>query len=162
MLVTLGARVPTGGDAIDDFLACHTRIRRFLTLAARLAEHPDPEAAAAVHRYFTVALPLHAEDEDLSLAPRLSGASREIDDTLALMSIEHRKIDLLLAELVPRWSQPTTPPLLAAGAAQLAALFAPHLDREERILFPAARRLLAPADLATLREELRARRAVTP
>ena len=28
MLVTLGARVPTGGDAIDDLLACHARIRK--------------------------------------------------------------------------------------------------------------------------------------
>jgi hemerythrin-like domain-containing protein len=166
MLVTLGnaPRAPQEGDAVDDLLACHVRIRRFVEVAARLAGGPEAqlaEAAAAVHRYFSVALPLHAEDEDLSLTPRLAGASREIDDTLGEMASEHRRIEELLAELLPHWSAvvSTPAPLLASGASRLGALFGPHLEREERVLFPAARTLLSPAELAALRSEIRARRA---
>ena len=63
------------GDAVDLLLECHARIRHFLALARRLGEArgESPTAlsdtAAQVHRYFTLALPLHAQDEEEVILP---------------------------------------------------------------------------------------------
>jgi len=79
MLQILGASThdPATGGPADLLLACHVCIRAFTALAGRLASAdpaPDAEVAAAaqrVHRYHFVALPLHQEDEERSIAPRL-------------------------------------------------------------------------------------------
>ena len=168
MLVTLGRAASSplgGGDAVDDLMACHGRILRFVDLSARLAGGGPAaevaEAAAAVHRYFSVALPLHAEDEDASLVPRLLQVAPELRGAIEETLAEHRLIEELLGELVPLWADVAGAPArrLADGASRLAALFAPHLEREERLLFPAARERLSPGELAALRGEIRARRA---
>ncbi len=94
-MLTFGPR-PPAGDVVDLLLECHTRIRSFTTLAARLASTPGlaaaevAEAAAGVHRYFTQALPLHARDEEESVLPRLRGRDPEVDRELAEMVHEHR------------------------------------------------------------------------
>src|SRR5690242_6505881 len=83
------------GDVFDALLDCHARIRTFLGLARRLAgddpatETETRDAAAAVERYFTVALPLHVLDEDESLLPRLRGRNADLDLAIALMHGEH-------------------------------------------------------------------------
>src|SRR4051812_30710357 len=87
MLKQIGERRPAGEPLLAALLDCHSRIRRFSTLAIRLAEADAPpneiaETAAAVHRYFTVALPLHAADEDLSIAPRLAVVAPELRELL--------------------------------------------------------------------------------
>jgi len=79
MLQILGASThdPATGGPADLLLACHVCIRAFTALAGRLASAdpaPDAEVAAAaqrVHCYHFVALPLHQEDEERSIAPRL-------------------------------------------------------------------------------------------
>src|SRR5512138_2428637 len=94
MLTRLGPP-PPGGDVVDALLDCHQRIREFTSLAVRLAGArglPDEEirdAAARVHRYFSVALPLHARDEEESLLPRLEGLDPDVDRELAEMMREH-------------------------------------------------------------------------
>jgi hemerythrin-like domain-containing protein len=173
MLVKLrtGA-APAARDVLDEMLGCHERIRRFTAMAGQLAAAPAAEvaeAAAAVLRYFSVALPLHAEDEDLSLAPRLlaTAVPAELRAALEAMTREHEPIEATLRDLAPLWSDlaagdPRPASLgaaLDAGAARLDELFTPHLEKEERIIFPAARARLSPADLAAIRDELRARRA---
>ncbi|MBL8623303.1 MAG: hemerythrin domain-containing protein [Myxococcales bacterium] len=148
-------------------LACHERIHRFTALAARLGT-PDgtaaerAEAAAGVVRYFTVALPLHAADEDASLAPRLAGGDPAVDAALAQMTAEHVAHAAPLARVVDAArtivaAPATVPPDLAAAAAALAALFTAHLALEERAIFPAIAAL--PAEVqATIRAEMLARR----
>src|SRR5574341_1715069 len=92
-LGTPGAR----SDAVDLLLECHQRIRSFLGLALRLGEAwaAEPaevaDAAARVHRYFALALPLHAQDEDQSIAPRLRGRDRAVDHELEIVAREHRE-----------------------------------------------------------------------
>ncbi len=167
MLIPLGsgARADDGGDAVDRLLACHARIRRFTALAARLVE-PAPaaevaEAAAAVHRYFTVALPLHVADEEHSLAPRLPSLPE-----LAAMTAEHRAIESLLADLAGHWSEVAAAPARAAalarpladGASALARHFDAHLPPEESAIFPAVRRLPPAAQRAIVDEMLARRR----
>jgi hemerythrin-like domain-containing protein len=157
-------------------LDCHGRIRRHVELGTRLGEarapEPDPgqtiETAAACLRYFTVALPLHTADEELSLRPRLeaAGADAAAGGALATMAREHGPIDLALAELVPLWDRLTAEPgrrpelrfALEAGTARLAELFGAHLAAEERDIFPVIAHCLGPEDQAALVAEMRARR----
>ena len=159
-------------------LACHGRIRSFtelaIALASRAAATPKDEvaeAARSLDRYHRIALPLHEADEDCSLRPRLAVASAASDvlDALASVEEEHRQIDALVAELLASWSAlavdprslPAVAPRIAGPTEALASLWAPHLTREEAIVFPAVD--LLPAETQRLiASEMRARRAPLP
>jgi iron-sulfur cluster repair protein YtfE (RIC family) len=127
-----------------------------------------PEAAARVARCFGQALPLHAQDEEQSILPRLRGRAPEVDAALAAMEREHREHERPLGEVVAACEvlarEParldTLAPALARAAAELDAHFAEHLRREEEVVFPAMRRLLSREDDAAVVRELRARRGV--
>ena len=164
MTIKLGPKV-TPQAARGLLLDCHERIRKFSGIALRLSggeDHPANEvreAAAAVHRYFTVALPLHEADEEQTLTPRLSG------DALLTMAREHREAEALLREeLVPRWVRlmdaPTDRALRLATAdpaRRLSALMERHLALEEQTIFPGIDAL--PADVqAAMLAEMRGRR----
>jgi hemerythrin-like domain-containing protein len=177
MLIRIGGGgAATDEDPIAHLLACHERIRRFANLAARLAhdEGASPaqlaEAAADVKRYFTIALPRHAEDEDVSLRPRLLAHPEVGDDVrraLEVMSDEHGPLDAIILDLAPIWAAVAAEParvsehrgVLQAGAAQLQRIVAVHLPPEENLIFPAAAKHLSSEDRASLRAEMRARRA---
>jgi hemerythrin-like domain-containing protein len=170
MLVKLGQR-DTTEDVVDLLRECHDRIRRFLGFAHRLASAEGLAAgeirdvAGQIYRYFTVSLPLHVADEDVDLAPRLRGTSAEVDAALATMTREHVEherataaVVALCAELARDPAQHASrAPELAAATATLAALFDPHLELEERVIFPALAALPA-ADRDALRLAMRARR----
>lgn len=173
MLTRLG-KPPAHGDAVDLLLECHDRIRSFLAMARRLAEArgatPEEIAGAAgrVHRYFTQALPLHAEDEERSILPRLRGRDPEVDRELATMAREHAEHEVPLGALVRACAalaedpgrHAALAPDVGAAAAELERHFAAHLAREERVIFPALRRLLGPDADAAVVGEIRARRGV--
>jgi hypothetical protein len=161
-------------EPIELLVACHGRIRHFSEVALRLARgagHPLDqivEAAIGVHRYFSVALPLHERDEEESIAPRLleSAARSEVQDVLARMKDEHRAIDALLEETMPLWQRVAAAPEVIAShaneleerAVRIAALFEPHLALEEGTLFPAIARALPKATRVVLLQEIRGRR----
>jgi hemerythrin-like domain-containing protein len=155
-----------GGTPSDLLLDCHARIRRFSSLAVRLAAEPAPEselmeAAAAVHRYFTQALPLHVADEEQSLAPRLRRWAPQTFDALAAMEREHREHEIGLGRLIPRWAELARDPgaraTTLAGAQQLSAALEAHLAAEESAVLPSLPRL-PPEELQAFVAELRARR----
>ena len=144
--------------------ACHERIRRFAAMAEAVASRPEApaneraEAAAGVVRYFTIALPLHAADEDDSVRPRLRG----VDAVLAELAAEHHAHDALIAPVVAACREivaapATARPDFAAAAAALTAAMATHLAREEAVVFPAIA-ALPPAVQAEIRAEMLARR----
>src|SRR5689334_19419821 len=98
------------GGVIDLLLDCHGRIRHFLTLAERLADAPPStppsdlsETAAAVRRYFTVALPLHVADEDRSISPRLRARAPAVAALLDELEVEHAAIEGAIAVAAPLW-----------------------------------------------------------
>jgi iron-sulfur cluster repair protein YtfE (RIC family) len=162
------------GDAVELLLECHGRIRAFLALANRLAEAREetPEALAdaaqRVHRYFTLALPLHARDEEESLVPRLRGREPVLEAALDAMVREHAEHQAPLGVLVGACAEVVRDPgrqvplagTLAKATGELVRHFEPHLAREEGIIFPAVRRLLDGADDAAIVRELRLRRSV--
>lgn len=145
---------PLEEDPRDLLRACHGRIRSFLALAAKAVEGPvdalHVDAAREAGRFFGIALPLHAEDEDLSVAPRLLALDdAELAATLDSMTAEHPPIERLGHEIARGCEEMVrvraVPAKLADAIAELAGLLEPHLAREERLVFPALDRLSAEA-----------------
>lgn len=172
MAVQIGVRPPATGT-LELLLECHQRIRAFTALARRLAASRDlpamevAEAAGGVRRYFTEALPLHAADEEESVAPLLRGRDPALDGALAVMRREHAhhgprvgRVVALCAEIAAapgRLAQLAGP--LAEAAEELERHFACHLALEEETIFPALKRMLDPAADARVAAQMRARRA---
>jgi hemerythrin-like domain-containing protein len=173
MAMLAGPRKPaTPGDAVELLLECHARIRSFLDLARHLggaqgaADEAVADAAFRVSRYFTLALPLHARDEEESVVPRLRGRDPAVDAELEAMVREHREHERPLRALVAACADlardPSRHDELAAtvtrSAAELDSHFAAHLAREEAVIFPAIRRLLDQTADAAVVKEIRLRR----
>ncbi len=173
MLTRIGAAAAPR-DAVDLLLECHQRIRTFLGMAGRLAspgaagEAEVREAATRVARYFMQALPLHADDEEESILPRLRGRDAAVDAALEAMAREHGEHEPPLRVLVGACQalardpsvQGDIAPVIAAATGELERHFAAHLRREEEIIFPAVRQLLDARADSEIVKELRARRGV--
>jgi hemerythrin-like domain-containing protein len=168
MLTKLGTRHEGELTVRDRLLDCHERIRKFCALAKRLSEGAPAqmasEAAAQLHRYFSVALPLHMRDEDESLRPRLERiADANLSAALEAMSNEHVTADVHLAELIDQWSaiadEATDERCLATrtGALWINAYMSRHLHDEETRIFPALD-LLPAAQWDAIVAEMQARR----
>lgn len=160
-------------DAVDLLTGCHQRIRHFTDVAVKLAHaqgaSPDEivRAAAAVHRYYTVSLPLHEADEEETLRPRLEAVvDQKARHALAAMSDQHLAIDELLERLLPLLvmvrNNPETLP--AAGAEMcsvtkaLDEVFRGHLQMEEEVIFPAIREALPESTQKDMLGEMQSRR----
>ena len=172
MLHGIGRKPRKEGDLVDALLACHGRIRTFTDLAVTVSERADlapsdvAESCARIGRYFVEAFPLHVEDEESSLEPRLEGRSPEVDAALGRMRGEHaahadavRRLTALSAALAADPSDAEARATLGAVARSLRPMFEEHLEAEERVLFPALRSLLSPDEERLVRSEMAARRA---
>jgi iron-sulfur cluster repair protein YtfE (RIC family) len=171
MLTRIG-KPAAAGDAVDLLRECHERIRSFLALARRIGEvgpysrDSVADAAARVRRYFAEALPLHAQDEEESILPRLRGLDATVDAELEAMVREHREHDRPMGELVAACERIARAPerlhelasVVGSAAAELERHFAEHLGREESVIFPAMRRLLDRSADADIVREMRGRR----
>lgn len=160
--------------AVDALLGCHDRIRYFTEVSQKLAgaagQPPADIASAAmrVHRYFTVALPLHEADENNSLDPRLRRAVPEqrLAEASSEMVRQHKDINEVLQQLIPMWetlkTQPealgSIAPALRDRSDRLNALFSGHLALEEETVFPAMREFLSQEDMDAIRAEMKERR----
>jgi iron-sulfur cluster repair protein YtfE (RIC family) len=163
-------------DAVDLLLDCHARIRSFHGLAVKLADtaSPTPDeitgAAASVIRYFTLALPLHVDDEERSILPRLRGRDPALDQALEAMRAEHRDIESGLAQVVHLCAQLRDAPArhaelrgaLSRAAHALDGAWLRHLGAEEALVFPAMRALLDADAMRAILAEMRGRRAGAP
>ncbi len=163
-------------DAVDMLLACHQRIRNFTGIAVRLADAAGavlPEianAAEAVHRYYSIALPLHEADENDSVYPRLRANLSDSSERESLQAMvdQHGPIDEVVARLVPRWAEvkqhpeklPSQAAELRADAARLQQLWREHLALEEEIVFPLIRSRLTADDLQAIHAEMKHRRGI--
>lgn len=121
------------------------------------------DAARRIHRYFSVAFPLHVADEEENAWPALRGTDARLDAALDAATAEHRNHAPLIAEVIESAADLVTAPrikparALEAAAAALEAELLPRLDAEEREIFPALRGLPA-ATLDSLSAAFRARR----
>jgi hemerythrin-like domain-containing protein len=135
--------------------ACHDRLRRSLELLERLQRHllshavdeQARQAALDVLRYFTVAAPLHHEDEERHVVPllRQSGqkilqsASHQLMQDHEQIRLEWRSLEPLL-RAVARGEAPD-PHRLAGSVRRFARMNESHLVFEGDVVFPQARKL---------------------
>lgn len=168
MLTTLGKRSREQSSVTDRLLDCHARIRKFCALALRLgAGAPSAQArdaAEQLHRYFSIALPLHIADEDDSVRPRLERlGDPSVDAALGSMTIEHVEIETTLDVLLDSWlaiaKEPTDARCLTTRvpAMALERQMLPHLHDEESFIFPALASL-PPGQAEKIVAEMQARR----
>jgi pyridoxamine 5'-phosphate oxidase len=169
---------PAGFDQpLAALAACHRRIEKQMHTLARLQKHiarngVDDEARAAIEgvlKYFIEAAPNHHADEELDLFPRvLRAAEGSADrasafDLIAHLMVEHRDME----EVWDRVHE-ALDALLAGGAAELdpqlirdfARIYADHIFREEKQLFPLAEKLLKSPDWVALGTAMAARRGL--
>ncbi len=160
-------------DPIELLLACHEKVRRFVTLLGRLQAHMQVrgndasarEAAQSVLRYFDVAAPLHHADEALDLVPALltlpsPGLHRHAAELMAeheVLDAQWAAIRVLLQAIVaggdwPEASATDTPDTTAFTRRYLA-----HAEAEERLLYPHAAQL-SPAQRQAMADAMSARR----
>lgn len=159
--------------ALDLLMGCHQRIRHFTATAVRLAhaQGASPEeirqAAAGVHRYYSVSLPLHEADEEATLRPRLDAVAGErVRHALVGMHDQHQAIDELIERLQPLLLLVERNPaaLQDAGGEMcsitkaLEEVFSAHLKLEEEVILPAIRESLPEDARAAMLEEMQARR----
>jgi len=160
--------LPLEDSPLDLLRSCHEKMRMFCIgcekLVAAVAEG-DPRAAASaaiVARYFREALPRHAEDEDLSLTPRLLEVQPSLATVLAELELEHAQIvgrlPAVCADLdAIAAGHPDDPEAFAARVFALVALLRRHIEVEESTWFPWVPHL-PPAEHATIRREMAERR----
>jgi len=164
---------PKTEDAVDLLTGCHDRIRHFTGVAVKLAHAQGAapqeivQAAAGVHRYYSVSLPLHEADEEETLRPRLGTvADEKVRHALMAMSDQHMAIDELLERLLPLLLMvQNNPEALSAAGAEMCAItkaldemFHAHLQMEEEVIFPAIRAQLPDATQAEILREMQGRR----
>jgi hemerythrin-like domain-containing protein len=172
MLTSMGKRHAKPVDAIDLLLECHTRIRTFTAVALRLGQDASLDDAAildgarSVARYFTLALPLHEQDEEASILPRLKGRSPQLDESLGRMTRDHKvhkpHVQGVILACEGLLATPARAPSLRASLAEharaLLTHWSSHLVEEEIVLFSAVRSALSAGEQAAILLEIRRRR----
>lgn len=156
--------------------ACHERVQRSLDLLGRLVDHIDAHghddssrsAAQDVLRYFTLAAPLHHQDEELHLFPAL--LAQGLPEQVAIvqrLQRDHLAMEQLWAQVsvtLQAWrdglSAGAPTDVQRAAIAAFRAIYPEHIALEENTIFPAAFALLGPAASAQAGQEMQDRRRV--
>ena len=154
--------------------ACHERVQRSLDLLGRLLDYiankghdtQTQSAAADVLRYFDLAAPLHHQDEEQHVFPRLLAQGNAAQRAAVLrLQAEHRRMEqdwAVLRTTLLRWREPGCIEAVDAAtrevAARFVALYTEHLNTEDTLVFPAARTLTPEGELESMGAEMQARR----
>lgn len=148
-------------------LACHERVQRSLDLLQRLQAHVATrgadaqarEAATDVLRYFDIAGPLHHQDEERHVLPRLRAAGQHaLAERLASDHAEMTRQWAALRVPLTDLAAGRTTSLSAQACAQYAQLYAAHMAAEEADAFPRAAQGLGDDECAGIGAEMAARR----
>lgn len=157
-------------DPLQGMLLFHRSIRAALATfddVARLAELGDVDVAKteALYDFFTGPMRWHDLDERESLLRRLARADpQKFDDALRSALDEHECIERIVDDVLEHlrdmagygaWPDAH---LLHDVARKLREVLEPHLEREEREVFPRARALLSSTDLDDIENEITMRR----
>lgn len=155
---------------VEVLLDAHIQARQVVSMAQCLAEGSATsgarETATTISDHVEWLLPMHFEDEELSLAPRLQGRHHVVDGAIAQMKLQHLSLEAPLARvrllcLVLSRDISRLHALrfeLGAAAKDLRERLAEHFAFEESIVFPSLKRLLYVDELESIGLEMRARR----
>ncbi|MGH9143131.1 MAG: hemerythrin domain-containing protein [Vicinamibacterales bacterium] len=180
MPIQIGQRPDHGfAEPLGLLSDCHRRIEHFLDVlqaidqdahGGPLATGPRADLDAAL-TYFATAAPKHTADEEESLFPRLrattdptAARALELLDHLAQEHDEAEQHHCAVDALGRRWLavgrlDPVAAAALRAHLVALQTMYQQHIGLEDRELFPAAARLLSPAQLHAVGAEMAARRS---
>lgn len=175
MPVQIGARRDSGfDDPLGMLHDCHRRIEHFLKVLSTVADRArgralDTEESSALDaalNYFRTGGVRHTADEEDSLFPRLRSHSDAPQETVGSLHQEHEQADTLhatLDRLFTAWMVggalgKDQQEQLDSSMKQLEQLYSSHIELEEKIVFPAAARLLTREELTAIGEEFRHRR----
>lgn len=179
MPIQIGQRPDHGFDEPLRLLSdCHRRIEHFLHVLSAIHEQAaggslTPAARADLEAsvtYFATAAPKHIADEEQSLFPRLraSGdtAAARVLDMVARLERDHDEADHyhgVVDTLVRRWLvrghlEADEARELRERLMALRAIYQPHIEVEDRELFPTAARLLSASEIHEIGREMAARR----
>lgn len=154
--------------------ACHERVHRMLALLERVRTHvrdhgadiQAQQAARDVMRYFDLAAPLHHQDEELHVFPRLLAQ----DDPRVAPVVRRLQQDHVAMEAGWREAREVLARIAQGDAAALetgdaalegfASLYGAHIEAEEGIAYPAAQALLDAPALQAMGADMMARRGV--
>ena len=178
MGIQIGAKPDAGfDDPLGMLKDCHRRIERFLGVLCLVVERApgreltEEERAAvqAALSYFRAGGLRHTRDEEDSLFPRMRAAGIDPAEIERVGGLEHdhRVADDLHNEtdrlytswLENRRLEAAQESVLRQATQQLKALYATHIDVEEKQVFPCAAEHLDKAALAEMGREFQARRA---
>ncbi|MEY2843220.1 MAG: hypothetical protein RI920_1257, partial [Pseudomonadota bacterium] len=163
---------PQIDDPMALLQACHNKVRHFTTLIQRLRTHVAThgadaqarDAAVAVRRYFTLAAPLHHDDEDVDLYPALMAlGDAALNARIGALSAEHAQLSGLWQGIRPwldalaQGQMPSGPP---PDVDAFALRYRAHAQAEEDEVYPHADRLDAATRLH-LAAAMSARRSVS-
>lgn len=170
MLVTLGGQ-ERQESLVDLLLECHHRIRHFSGVSVKLATLRElnaeeiSEGSARCLRYFGEALPLHVEDEERSLLPRLVKVDPKLSKVLCTMKEQHQGHEPLIGRLLEMLTRVQVAPLdqqrradLRDSAERFSKEIETHLHLEESDIFPLIDGCLSQEAQDEILAELRDRR----
>ncbi len=178
MPVQIGQKSPEmQTDPLGLLSDCHRRVEMFLgvlkaaaALDGRLLNDEEKRSLDNALRYFREAAPKHTADEEESLFPRMRQTGSTEAQT-ALAELERLEADHRWADPLHAYVEGLGQKWLAAGkldatdatafkeaVAQLGAMYARHIDIEEKVVFPAASRCLPKHEQHRIGLEMTARR----
>lgn len=159
---------------------CHKRILHFMQTLVAVADSvgaapldaEDRDALERSLRYFRKAAPRHNADEEESLFPQLrnhcDAETEPVFTRLESLACDHRWAETQHAEietLARLWL--ATGVLRSSDHARLrtfvhalSRFYAHHIEIEEKVVFPAARRILSDAETITVGREMAERRGI--
>lgn len=167
-------------DAPFEWLrACHDRVERMVDLLQRLhvyleqraaVDRQAQEAVQQVLRYFDLAAPLHHEDEERHVFPRLlASADAALVAAVTRLQADHGAMAadwpavrawlqrVMDAPLGASW---TTSADEAALLQRFAGRYEAHIALEEQTVFPAAQACMDEAALRAMGDDMMRRRAI--
>jgi hemerythrin-like domain-containing protein len=165
-------------DPVGMLQGCHRRIEKKLSTLRALCTHLatkgiDAEAsvaAQAVLRYFDTAAGYHHQDEEIDLLPLLAHRVADANDRARLEALTGR-IHEDHAEVERIWARLRKPlegiadgllrsiPMNDVNA--FAALYRQHIEAEEGVVIPLARKWMTEDDLAILGRSMATRRGAS-
>ena len=155
--------MPGFDDPIALLLACHDKILAHCHLLEGLLDTPDKAVATQVHRYFNTSAPLHQQDEEEDLFPRINGQSLKIAELVHKLKKEHQAMDSLWGTLAAELKSPPEngfSEVFVSATREFCRLNRDHVALENRNLLPVAAGSLSQQDLGALGETMAARRGV--
>jgi hemerythrin-like domain-containing protein len=162
---------PDFSDPLGLLRACHDRVLQHCDTLLNLAAHIGDkgvdqdarEAAAQVHKYFSVAGKHHHQDEEQDIFPRLARQSLKLADRVHRLKQDHQAIDTLWGQLAPLLTRPAAIEDSAAFlelAQQFADTYRAHVLRENEDLLDMAQHIFSRDELEDIGKKMAERRGV--